>query len=58
MSPVQRLISLNWMRSVVRPPKIIAPMRPLPIGSASASHFLPGRSKVMSDSRGAASSAA
>ncbi len=43
-SPVHRLISLNWIRSISVPPKSIAPMGPLPIGRASVIHVFAGRS--------------
>ncbi len=33
--PDQSVASLSWRRSFVTPPKIIAPSRPLPTGSAS-----------------------
>src|SRR4051812_8702369 len=42
--PVQRLISLNWIRSRSTPPNTMAPSRPLPIGSASVIHDFAGRS--------------
>src|SRR5438128_1102902 len=36
---MQRKASLNWRRSLVTPPKIIAPSRQLPIGKASTQFF-------------------
>ena len=38
-APDQRESSLSWMRSVVTPPKTMAPRRPLPMGVASFQFF-------------------
>src|SRR4030042_6285311 len=42
--PVQKLISLNCIRSRAGPPKSIAPVRPFPIGKASLSQSSAGLS--------------
>ena len=42
--PFHRVLWLNWMRSTLVPPKIIAPILPLPIGKASVTHWFAGAS--------------